>query len=152
MESKKEFGSKQDFEKQTNLPSPILKMIFSQLDFEDIPNCSLCCKQFFFLIKEDEFWRVFGEEKYGKLDGTGKTWQEKVKKMKERLGCDYCSCQDFSWNGDWGVGSSSYEFQTCNCGHGFTSHNGKFERDKHQERRRRLLSQEKKREAAVNIN
>lgn len=84
MREKGEAGIKEEYDKQVNVPKPLLVKMFSLLGFDEVANCSRCCKQFYFLIKADNFWRVFAQETFpGELETlVGETWQEKVKYKK----------------------------------------------------------------------
>eukprot|EP01091_Cochliopodium_minus_P005298 TRINITY_DN15251_c0_g1_i1.p1 TRINITY_DN15251_c0_g1~~TRINITY_DN15251_c0_g1_i1.p1 ORF type:complete len:106 (-),score=9.53 TRINITY_DN15251_c0_g1_i1:453-770(-) len=47
------------FEKQLNLPKPVLIQIFCLMQFDELLMVSRCCKQIYFLLVSSQFWRRY---------------------------------------------------------------------------------------------
>ena len=72
-----------EYEKQISIPQPVLIYIFTHLELEDLSSLIFVCKQFFFLIQTDNFWKQFVSsygfdvEKFENQDSNQKmTWKE----------------------------------------------------------------------------
>ena len=52
----KEIKIKEEYETQLKIPKPILIDIFQRCGFENLMKISLISKQFYFLVKSDNFW------------------------------------------------------------------------------------------------
>lgn len=69
---------KGEYEKQVMIPKPILINLFSQLELEDLPKIARCCKQFYFVLQSEEFWKKMVLENE-KID------QQKVEEMLKEI-------------------------------------------------------------------
>ena len=69
----------EEYERQSDLPKPILSHIFSFLRLGDIFNLSLACKQFYFVTVTQDFWKQFCEKNFpANLEEKEKSWKEKA--------------------------------------------------------------------------
>eukprot|EP01091_Cochliopodium_minus_P018030 TRINITY_DN7218_c0_g1_i1.p1 TRINITY_DN7218_c0_g1~~TRINITY_DN7218_c0_g1_i1.p1 ORF type:complete len:144 (-),score=32.23 TRINITY_DN7218_c0_g1_i1:406-804(-) len=61
---------KEEYEKQIDFPKPIIIKIFNLLELRDIYWIHFCCKQFYFILQSDTFWKIMVNERteYEKVD------------------------------------------------------------------------------------
>eukprot|EP01091_Cochliopodium_minus_P012974 TRINITY_DN4066_c0_g1_i1.p1 TRINITY_DN4066_c0_g1~~TRINITY_DN4066_c0_g1_i1.p1 ORF type:complete len:241 (-),score=23.82 TRINITY_DN4066_c0_g1_i1:129-851(-) len=72
-----------EYEQQIKLIKNILIKCITYLDLQNLLSVSLTCKQFYFLIKNDNFWKQFTLSKFDNVEqpSMGETWREKFQSM-----------------------------------------------------------------------
>ena len=81
-----------EYEKQLGLPKVLLQEIGSRVELSSIKNFSLSCKQVYFALKEDSFWRMFALEWFPELEEVeGDNWKEKVENSFAKWQKNWCN-------------------------------------------------------------
>lgn len=81
-----------EYEKQLGLPKVLLQEIGSRVELSSIKNFSLSCKQVYFALKEDSFWRMFALKWFPELEEVeGDNWKEKVENSFAKWQKNWCN-------------------------------------------------------------